>query len=310
MRFRTTIVVALVLLAACGDDDDASTPDTSSSTTAPTDEAVDAATLCADAVAAEDVVTVANPDLSEASGLAASRQNDGVLWTHNDSGGEAEVYALGLDGADLGSVRLEGVEAVDWEDMAAGPDQLYLGDIGDNDAQRDSVVVYRIAEPEVPPTGIGATTATDVERLTLTYADGPHDAETLLADPLTGDLFVVTKQWDGTASGVYRIPADAPPGDTPVVMERVGDVPGVDGQMATAGDVAADGSLAAVRTYAGVLVWDREDGQSVADALEGEPCEAPAPFELQGEALALTPDGRGYVTVPEGEAPRLSRFHL
>jgi hypothetical protein len=48
----------------------------------------------------------------------------------------------------------------------------------------------------------------------------------------------------------------------------------------------------------------------VTDALQGEPCDGPTPFEIQGEAVALTPDGRGYLTVPEGESPRMSRFHL
>ena len=37
----------------------------------------------------------------------------------------------------------------------------------------------------------------DVEALTLTYADGPRDAEALLADPVSGDLFVVSKQLVG-----------------------------------------------------------------------------------------------------------------
>lgn len=306
------MVAAVLLMVGCsdgGDDESTPTPSPEASSSASGD-AADAATLCDDVTADEETVTVASAALTEVSGLAASRRNDGVLWAHNDSGGEPAVYAIGPDGADLGALRLEGVEAVDWEDMALGSDVLYLGDIGDNDSVRESVAVYRVAEPEVPPAGIGDIATAEVERLTLTYADGPHDAETLLADPLTGDLFVVTKQWDGAAGGVYRIPADAPPGDTPVVMERVGDVPAMEGQMVTAGDVAADGSVVALRTYAGILLWDREEGQTVTDALQGEPCEAPTPFEVQGEAIALTPDGRGYVSIPEGESPRLSRFHL
>ena len=33
--------------------------------------------------------------ITEASGLAASSDNAGVVWTHNDSGGAASLYALG-----------------------------------------------------------------------------------------------------------------------------------------------------------------------------------------------------------------------
>jgi len=258
------------------------------------------------------------------SGIASSRRNPGVLWAHNDSGGGPDVYAVGDDGADLGRFRLGGdATAVDWEDMTLGPgpqdgvDHLYMGDIGDNRSERDEVVVYRVAEPQVDAVAAAAATPADgtiaaVDRLTLAYPDGAHDAETLLSDPVSGDLLVVSKQWDGEASSVYRLPADAAPGapGAPTVMERVGDVPGVDGQMATSGDVSADGSLVALRTYAHVLVWDREPGQTVAEALAGKPCEAPAPAEIQGEALAFTPDGQGYVTVAEGNVPAVNRFHI
>jgi len=322
---------ALVLLAAtaCGGDDgdDDASPTTTDDPAASTTETAtepgtpSAADLCEDATRVESDVRVADTELFEVSGIATSRRNQGVLWAHNDSGGGPDVYAVGEDGADLGRFRLGGdATAVDWEDMTLGPgpqegvDHLYMGDIGDNRSQRDEVVVYRVVEPQVDAAAATAGPPADgtiaaVDTLTLTYPDGAHDAETLLSDPVGGDVFVVSKQWDGEASGVYRIPADAAPG-APTVMEHVGDVPGVDGQMATSGDIAADGSLVALRTYAHVLVWDREPGQTVAEALAGEPCEAPPPSEVQGEALAFTADGRGYVTVAEGRVPALNRFHL
>ena len=313
----TAVLLVAGLLACGGDGDDAGSGDGSGGGAGQADgdgAGVDAARLCADAAESDDVVTVANPDLTEVSGIAASRTNDGVVWAHNDSGGEPEAFAVGLDGTDRGRLRLDGADAVDWEDMAVGPgpggaDHLFLGDIGDNDAGRDDIAVYRVAEPPVPAGGLAAGGGAPAERLALSYADGPHDAETLLADPVTGDLLVVTKQWDAGAVGVYRIPADAAPG-APVVMERVGEVPALAGQMVTGGDVGPDGSVVVLRTYFGVRVWDRAEGATVADALAGEPCEAAAPFEIQGEAVAVTPDGQGYVTIAEGESPRVNRFHL
>src|SRR5215207_1575918 len=65
--------------------------------------------------------TVANPVLVEISGVAASRAHPGVLWTHNDSGGAPEVYAVAQDGADLGTYAVDGARATDWEDIAVGP---------------------------------------------------------------------------------------------------------------------------------------------------------------------------------------------
>ncbi len=276
-----------------------------------------AAELCAGAAAVEPSPVVAQAAVTEASGLAGSEANPGVVWTHNDSGGAPEVFAVGVDdGADRGRFTLGGASAIDWEDMAwgpgtgGGPDVLYLADIGDNMSLRPSVTVYRAPEPTIDPAAPTGTIA-GVDPLTLTYPDGPHDAEALLADPVTGDLFVVTKAWDGAPAGAYRIPADSGAGaGAPAVMARAGDVAVAAGELVTGGDVASDGSVVALRTYTAVLLWDRADGQSVAEALAGTPCSAPAPAEVQGEAIALDPDGRGYVTLGEGLSPPLHRFRL
>ena len=313
------LVAALVVTAACsgGDDDDSSddTKPPSSMTTVP--PAVTADDLCKGPLTLDGDATVANAELKEVSGVVVSRRNASVLWAHNDSGAGPDVYALGEAGTNLGRYRLQGgATAIDWEDMALGRgpedgvDYLYLGDIGDNAGKRADIRVYRAPEPAVTAAGPATDgTIADVERLTLTYADGPHDAETLLADPVTGDLFVVTKQWDGKASGVYRIPADASP-SAPVAMERVGEVPAVEGQLATGGDVSVDGSMVVLRTYGKVLVFGRPEGQTVAEALAGEPCEAQAPAETQGEAIAFAPGGRGYVTIAEAEKPHVNWLRL
>src|SRR5690606_21021400 len=139
--------------------------------------------------------------LVEASGLAVSRDQPGVLWAHNDSGDTARVFAFGEDGSKLGIFTLDGAEAVDWEDMALGPDvddagepvddadALYLADFGDNAAGRDTVSVYRVPEPEVAAGQAPVReTVGDVERFTFTYPDGPRDAEALFVDRADGSF--------------------------------------------------------------------------------------------------------------------------
>ena len=268
-----------------------------------------AADLCAGGVQADDPPTVAEPDLDEASGVAASRTYPGVLWAHDDSGGAAEVFAVGVDGGDRGRVTLEGAEAVDWEDMARCPapggagDVLYLGDIGDNGADRDHVTIYRVPEPD-PAAGA----ATGVEALDLTYPDGPRDAESLVADPVTGDLYILDKDLGGGPVTAYRVPAGTGPG--PTEMERAGEVGLPAGEIVTGADVSPDGALVAVRTYTAVYVWDRGPDQTVAQALEAEPCRAPSARERQGEAIAVDPSGRGYTTISEGEHPAINTVRL
>jgi len=314
-RLLGGLCAAVVLAAACsggGDDSSDTTLDPANTTTTapplPTSE-----DLC-DGIepVAGPAPTVANSALVETSGIAESRENDGLIWAHNDSGGNPELFAVGIDGSDRGRWAVPGATAVDWEDMARGHgeegiDRLYVADIGDNAAQRPNVVVYRAPEPEVPAGPAGGSLQ-DVEALTLTYADGARDAETILADPVSGDLFIVSKQLVGRP-GVYRIPAGVEPGGT-TTMPRVTDVGVGEATLVTGGDVSVDGSVIALRTYTSVLLFQRADGQTVSDALAGTPCEAPAPTEVQGEALAFDPDGSGYVTISEGANPAINHFRL
>lgn len=279
---------------------------------------VTAADLCGGAVATE--VGAAPAGLTEASGLAASRAHAGVLWSHDDSGGAPEVFALGLDGTDRGQVTVAGAPAVDWEDIAllpgrdGGVDRLVIADIGDNPGagERDTVPARLVIVDEPTPPGSGASGAAGPATVVdVAYPDGARDAETVLADPRTGDVFVVSKQWDGAPTGVYRVPAPAltASGAAPVTLDRAGSVGGP-AILATGGDVSPDGSIIALRTYPDVRLWDRGPDETVAQALGRPPaCTVPV-VERQGEAVAFTADGRGVVTISEGaDVPLLVR-HL
>src|SRR5690606_11714091 len=152
--------------------------------------------------------------LTEASGLAVSARHPDVLWTHNDSGDGPRLFALTEDGTVLATYLLEGATAVDWEDLALGPgavpgeDDLYIGDVGDNGRARPFVTVHRLREPD-PRLGQegGSGSFTEFRSFHLFYPDSPHDAETLLVDPRSGDLYIVTKEKAG-ASIVFRAPRE------------------------------------------------------------------------------------------------------
>jgi hypothetical protein len=243
---------------------------------------------------------------TELSGLVVSRSQDGVLWTHNDSGDSARLFAVAPDGRLLAEVAVTGAEAVDWEDIAIGPgDMLYVGDIGDNDAARSDIVVYRVTEPRL--TGGTATRTAPAQRLTLRYPDGAHDAEALLVEPSSGAIVIVTKTYGGTA-GVYVADHPSPHGTT--ALRRAGSASLGIGRAVTAGDVSANGRTIALRTYDRVFVWSRRRGESLASVLRRGPCTAGARLlgEGQGEALALTRAGRAFYTVTEGSRPALRRY--
>jgi hypothetical protein len=245
---------------------------------------------------------VDTPAATELSGLVQSRKRPGVFWTHNDSGDRARIFAVAGDGKLLAEVAVTGAVNVDWEDIAAGPEGLYIGDVGDNAAARDAVTVYITPEPRLDGGPPPATTA--ARQLTLRYPDGPHDAEALLVDPASGAIVIVTKDFRGTGS-VYV----ADPGSG--TLRRSGKLSLGDFEAVTAGDVSSNGRIVALRTYDQAFVWSRRRGQSLASALRRRPCAASANLldeEGQGEALALSPTGNAFYAVPEGERPALRRY--
>ena len=247
------------------------------------------------------------PDpVTGASGLAASRTNRRVVWAHNDSGGDASLYALGSDGKIRAALPVAGAENVDWEDMARGPgpsgspDWLYVGDIGDNEASRGSVRVYRVPEPDLGGSAGGALLpAAPAAFVDLVYPDGPRDAEALVVDPGTGDLFVITKRED--RSRVYRARTPAFEGET-VTLEYLREL----GEgLVTAADACPDGKTVLVRSYFGL---DAYTGSSVASALRRSPSPRLVEVEPQGETVAVAPDCEGYYTLSEGAGQPLVRY--
>lgn len=250
----------------------------------------------------------------ELSGLAESRRNPGLFWVHNDSGGKAEVFAMAGNGQQAAVVTLAlpgGATALDWEDVAVGPGPqpgvtyLYGGDIGSNAVSRSTIVVYRVAEPTVSAPSLplpAAVTLSQVEAFTFEYPGGIRNAETLMVDPRTGDVYVVEKRGSG-ASGVFS--AAAPLSATGVTrLQEVatlgfGRAPLSGSALTTAGDISPDGSEVLIRSYDRAFLWRRAPGASVADALATPPCPVPLVAQNQGEAIGFALDGGGYYSASE-----------
>jgi hypothetical protein len=292
-------VGALAVLGACGGGE-APAVTTGARTTTTSSRPAPAPALCG-RLRVRVAGHVRAPEATELSGLVLSPTQKGVLWSHNDSGDRARLFALRTDGSLIASLDVPGAEAVDWEDIAVGPDDtLLVGDIGDNEASRASIDVWRVPEPRL---GDGPRTTAPARRLSLTYPDGAHDAETLLADRRTGEVVVVTKRVDGR-SGVYAGSLRAPS------LRRVATLRLGLGGLATAGDVSADGRVVAIRTYSALYVWSKRPGASIVSALKRRPCVGSAQLlvEGQGESLALSGDGRSFFTVPEGANAVLRQY--
>ena len=243
---------------------------------------------------AEVALRLEDPRILESSGLALSRRHPAVLWTHNDSGGGPELYAVGPDGRTLATLTLAGAEARDWEALAPGRDDrgrpaLLVGDIGDNQDLWPEVAVYRVTEPA----RLRDATVPAV-RYRLRYADGPRDAEALLVDPRSNRLYVATKSSDG--GGLYRAPARLRT-DQVNVLHRVARVP----RVVTDGSFAPDGRSFVLRDYQGAFVYTAPGRRVGSFEL---------PIQYQGESIAVAADGRSVLAGSEGADSAVWRVPL
>lgn len=233
----------------------------------------------------EVVLEFADPQIVESSGLVV---RDGLVVTVNDSGDSGRVFVVDpATGETVGTITWDGAPE-DAEALApGGDDTVWVGDIGDNAAARESVEVLRV------PVGRGDQHVSP-DRFELRYPDGPQDAESLLADPRTGRLVIVTKSFFG--GSVYAAPLRLR-ADRPNPLRLVG--PGV--PIATDAAFLPGGRHLVIRDYvdATILSWP---------ALE-EIATFELPDQEQGEAIAADSRGRLYVS-SEGQHSAVLRVAL
>jgi hypothetical protein len=230
--------------------------------------------------------------IGESSGLALSVRHPHTVWTVNDSGDRARVFAVDTrTGATVG-VHTFAATVRDVEALAITPQgRMLVADIGDNGASRDVVRVFWFEEP-----ALGATTGArgDPASWELRYPDGPHDAEALAVDPQTGHVLVVTK---GRPGSVYALPA-TPTRQGVNRLTRVGWAP----DTATDAVFLPDGSALAVRTYTSLHLLDPGTWTDQLTTL--------LPLQPQGETLAVAPGRAALLVGSEGTGSRVREIAL
>lgn len=247
-------------------------------------------------------------EITESSGIAASRCDQNVLWTHNDSGNDPVIFAVSTHGQLIGRWKVKDATNNDWEDIAAYKDSagkcyLYIGDTGDNKLQRAEHSVYRIPEP-LANAASGAETQ-HAERLKYVYPDTLHDAETLMVEPKSGDIYVVTKEVSG-AAGVYRIKPQFNV-DQPQKAELVASitVPAIPNGYLTGGDISPDGRRMILCDYTQGYEYTLPDGAPFDQIWKVEPVIVNLGKRSGGEAVGYSVDGTSVFATSEGKNPPL-----
>ena len=258
------------------------------------------------------VGTIKTSEITESSGLVASKCQAGVFWTHNDSGDGAFIYAINSTGEKLGTWKVAGAKNFDWEDIAAFKDSsgecfLYVGDIGNNVRGRRDFFIYRVKEPRVSEADKISSrknprSTEPSEAIKFDYPGARYDAETLFVHPQSGDIYILTKRLSG-ASGVYKLAANYSL-EKMNQLEKIADftVPAVPYGFLTGGDISSDGRRVVICDYfAAYEIILPEAAKNFDDIWKQTPETIELGERAQGEAVCYSPDGEAIYATSEKE---------
>ena len=249
---------------------------------------------------------LADPELDEVSGLAASRAHPGIYWAENDGGNAPKLMAIKPDGTRVATVNIAGAENTDWEDIDAfelgGKNYLLVADTGDNGGIRKQLTLYVIEEPARLREG---DTLRPAWILNFRWPDGARDCEAAAVDPARNEVLLISKKRvppelfrlklrpaDGAVQVAERIatlPAIAQPSQAEL---KKNPVYGRYRSQITGADLSPNGRVLAVLNYHSLHLYVRNAGQEWAEAMKQAPGQLELPWLPQAEGVAFSPDGR------------------
>lgn len=148
------------------------------------------------------------PQIMESSGLQFNKSS--WLWTHNDSGDSATLYALDLVGNLVKTLHLKNITNMDFEDITRDTSgNLYVGDFGNNLSNRQDLVIYKLSNPDTVTTDSITTEAiffsySDQITYPPTSSSQSFDCEAMVH--FKGDLYLFTKKQGSQFTKLYKLP--------------------------------------------------------------------------------------------------------
>jgi hypothetical protein len=232
--------------------------------------------------------------LNEASGMADSKANPGYLWVEQDSGNPPDLTLLQHNGTVLKSIHLANAVNRDWEDMVLsngptpGKQYLYIAETGDNLLVYDDYAIYRLEEPTA-----ATDTVQQVDRIAFFYPDGSHNAEAILVDPDTKDLYIITKT--DLHSKLFKLAYPY----SPKGMNKVEEVGALPYNYVVSAALSPGGKEIVVKTYDAIYRYPRTAGETIVQTLSKKYVSLPYQQEPQGEAIVFDNNDSGYYTLSE-----------
>ena len=261
-------------------------------------------------------------NIIEVSGIACSRVTPGYIWMQSD---ETARYIVATDekGAERAiKVKFDKTIRWDWEDMSGGvyegKNYLFIGAFGDNEETDGNYSIVWIEEPAIDPENTPEITVTP-NQIKYVYPDGKkHNNEALMYDNREQMLYIITKVYYNVCQ-VFSLPFRTDYGDEEQTLEYVCDLgvrsdlgyseknqPYKGFHLVTGADISPDGKYILIKnhnnivaTYSWILLFTREEGESVAETLKRQIHPEPLycyNYEWQGEAICWLDSTTFYTT--------------
>ena len=147
---------------------------------------------------------------------AAVEETSGLIFynnhliTHNDSGNAANLFEIDtLSGTITRTITIDNATNIDWEDISQDDTHIFIGDIGNNNGNRQDLKVYKILKSD-----FDNSTNVTAEIISFSYADQTDfssqpnntkfDAEAIAV--FQENIVIFTKNWVDFQTSAYVIP--------------------------------------------------------------------------------------------------------
>ncbi|WP_146194531.1 hypothetical protein [Vibrio albus] len=255
-------------------------------------------------------------NISEASGIAVSKQNRDIIWINNDSGNRASVFGVDSTGKQEVQLDITGTENTDWEDLATfqfeGRSYILIADVGDNGTSRKHYTIHIVQEPDLSQTDMPVhLTLQPKWNITFTYPDGEHDCESVAVDAKRQQVLLLSKREEVPI--LYQLPLTPKNQKQSIARElgpikpfpapgqtyfRLIDLLGYTSQP-TGMDIAPDGSGVAVLTYGDAYYYPVAEDQNWVDVFSLTPSVISLPLLEQAEGIGFDNSGEHLFIVSE-----------
>ncbi|XP_061164962.1 uncharacterized protein LOC133173913 [Saccostrea echinata] len=255
------------------------------------------------------VARMENLNVSDASGLAASRKHRGVLYTHNDGDkNDPYLYAINASNAAIiSTLRLYPAQNQRWEDIAVGPcgttSCIYVGDmIG-------AQTIYRVEEPDFI---YSDQILTDVSA--IQYRWDSH-SDVLMVD-IHGNVYLISNQeHHNHGRRVGLLAAESWNSNHTVNITTNVHLPHLhhlsDNHDPSSGDISPDGKQILLVSFNDHAYYWKVENDDVLSSLRHAPVFLPTRTHGVIEGICWDTEGRNYYEISEShhEPPPLYIFN-